>query len=165
MQGEKTASADYAKAFAAYLRHEKVALHVPIHFDLEVTGPLLKVFRAKSPVITEKALNAALAEMDALPLNFHAMGMGFRQTADLARAYNLSIYDTPYFNQAQVFGRLLILGRQGLGRVRQARRKVPQVLRVRHEQVHILTVPVIDAQHECSSPPKLHVGLRTTVAR
>lgn len=114
LQGEKTASADYAKAFAAYLRREKVALHVPIHFDLEVTGPLLKVFRAKSPAITEKALNAAQAEMDALPLNFHAMGMGLRQTADLARAYNLSIYDTPYFNLARAFGYTLATSDRGL---------------------------------------------------
>jgi len=106
--------ADYAKAFAAYIRREKVTLHVPIHFDLEVSGPLLKVFRAKTGGITEKTLNAALAAMDALPVNFHVQGMGFGQMVNLARAYNLSIYDTPYFNLARAFGYTLATSDRGL---------------------------------------------------
>lgn len=94
----------YAKAFAACLKREEVSLHVPVHFDLEVAGPLLRSFRSRSGGISEKQLNAAMAEMDALPLNFHALGMGFRQLGDLARAYGLSIYDTPYLNLARAFG-------------------------------------------------------------
>ena len=114
LPGSKLGSADYANAFAAYLNSQNVTLHVPIHFDLEVTGPLLKVFRAKTPGITEKALNAALEAMDSLPLNFHASGLGFRQTTDMARAYNLSIYDTPYFNLARAFGYALATSDRGL---------------------------------------------------
>ncbi|MBB1076909.1 type II toxin-antitoxin system VapC family toxin [Rhodoferax sp. 4810] len=93
----------YAWAFADFIKNESVTLHVPIHFDLEVTGPLLKNLRAKTPGLTEKKFNAYLDEMDALPLNFHELGMGFRKMADMARAYNLSIYDTPYFNLARAF--------------------------------------------------------------
>ena len=101
---DKEEEVKYSKAFASFLKRETVGLHVPVHFDLEVAGPLLRSFRARTGGISEKLLNAALAEMDALPLNFHALGMGFRQTADLARAYNLSIYDTPYLNIARAFG-------------------------------------------------------------
>ena len=41
--------------------------------------------------------------MNELSLNFHELGMGFKKLSDLARAYNLSIYDTPYFNLARAF--------------------------------------------------------------
>lgn len=114
LPGSKPGSADYANALPACLNNESVTLHVPIHFDLEMTGPLRKVFRAKTPGITEKMLNAALQAMDALPLNVHALEMGFRQTTDLARAYNLSIYDTPNFNLARAFGYTLVASDRGL---------------------------------------------------
>ena len=95
-------SVAYSKAVAAFIQTESVSLHVPIHFDLEIAGPLLRSLRSQQG-ITEKAFNAAMQEMDALPLNFHELGMGFKKIADLARAYNLSIYDTPYFNLARAF--------------------------------------------------------------
>jgi predicted nucleic acid-binding protein len=84
-----TDQTQYACAFADFIKNEAVTLHVPIHFDLEVTGPLLKNLRAKAPGLTEKKFNAYLDEIDALPLNFHELGMGFRKMVDLARAYNL----------------------------------------------------------------------------
>ena len=55
-------------------------------------------------VISEKKFRAAVDEMDALPLSFHELGLGFYKMSALATAYNLSIYDTPYFNIARSFG-------------------------------------------------------------
>ena len=106
--------ASYASAFADYLTQEQAVLHVPVHFDLEVAGTLLKTFRNKSTGLTDKQLNTALEDMDRLPVNFHAMGMGYRQMSDLARAYNLSMYDTPYFNLARAFGFTLATEDRGL---------------------------------------------------
>lgn len=48
LPASKPCNADYANAFSAYLNGPNVTLHVPIHFDLEVTGPLLQVFRARA---------------------------------------------------------------------------------------------------------------------
>ena len=100
---DQAPSVAYSKAVAAYIQNESVSLHVPIHFDLEIAGPLLKSLRSGRG-ITEKAFSAAMLDMDALPLNFHELGMGFKKMTDLARAYNLSIYDTPYINLARAFG-------------------------------------------------------------
>jgi predicted nucleic acid-binding protein len=114
LRKDKLHQTSYASAFAGWLIEESAIPHVPIHFDLEVAGTLLKTFRNKSSGFTDKQLNAALDDMDRLPVNFHAMGMGYRQMSDLARAYNLSMYDTPYFNLARAFEFVLATEDRGL---------------------------------------------------
>ncbi|MES2946309.1 MAG: type II toxin-antitoxin system VapC family toxin [Pseudomonadota bacterium] len=92
---------DYAQAFLAYIRDENVLVHVPAHFEMEVSGTLLKVFRSRGRGFTEKSLNTALDIMDAMPLNVHGFVKGYAKITALARAYNLSMYDTPYMNLAR----------------------------------------------------------------
>lgn len=114
LPSDKTDQIRYSKAFASYLKNEPVTVHVPLHFELEVLGPLLRSLRSTPAGISAPKFRAALNEMDALPLSFHELGLGFCKMSDLARAYNLSIYDTPYFNIARSFEFQLVTLDSGL---------------------------------------------------
>lgn len=54
--------------------------------------------------------------------------------------------------QLDVLGRLFIVRADGLRNLAQARVDVPQVLRVRHEEIDVLALPVVQSEHQdCSA--------------
>lgn len=81
-----------------------VQFHVPLHFDVEVVGQLVKHHRRTPEIYTANWLKHSLQTLDLLPIATHALGVNFKALGDLSLAYQLSAYDTPYFHLARTLG-------------------------------------------------------------
>ena len=81
-----------------------VEFHVPLHFDVEVVGQLVKHHRRTPDTYTAAWLKQSLVTLDLLPIKTHALGINFKALGDLSMAYQLSAYDTPYFHLARMLG-------------------------------------------------------------
>jgi predicted nucleic acid-binding protein len=105
----------------AYSRHLEpvisagdVQLVVPLHFDVEVVAHLVKKHRQDKRKFTKAWLDSSLNIMDLLPFEITALGVNFKLMGDLAKTFNLSVYDTPYFQLARVMGLPLATRDRGL---------------------------------------------------
>jgi predicted nucleic acid-binding protein len=92
----------YSNPLANEASQGKVRFHVPLHFDVEVCGQLVKSHRRKPEPYSKKWLDTCLDTLDVLPVDTHAIGVNFRVLGDLARAYGLTVYDVPYFHLARM---------------------------------------------------------------
>jgi predicted nucleic acid-binding protein len=75
---------------------------VPLHFDVEVTGHLVKKHRRHPAIFSQIWLQASLGVLDALPIDIMGQGINFTLLGNLAQAYNLTPYDVPYFHLARM---------------------------------------------------------------
>lgn len=75
---------------------------VPLHFDVEVTGHLVKKCRQFPAQFTQQWLSTSLEILDALPIDITAQGINFELLGKLSMAYNLTPYDVPYFHLARM---------------------------------------------------------------
>ena len=91
----------YSRHLEALVNAGAVRFVVPLHFDIEVVGHLVKKHRGAPQQFPAPWLQAALQVLDALPIDITGMGMNFRLLGDLAKSFNLTPYDTPYFQLAR----------------------------------------------------------------
>ena len=96
------AGAAYSQPLALAASKGNVRFHVPLHFDVEVCGQLVKSHRRKPEPYSKKWLDTALETLDILPMDTHAIGVNFKLLGDLAGAYGLTVYDVPYFHLARM---------------------------------------------------------------
>jgi predicted nucleic acid-binding protein len=94
----------YSRPLIGLARQSKVRLHVPLHFDVEVCGQLVKRHRRHPQEFGRPWLDSCLGILDNSPIEIHAIGMNFRLLGDLATAYRLTVYDVPYFHLARMMG-------------------------------------------------------------
>lgn len=93
----------------AYSRHlEKLIVStqirflVPLHFDVEIVGHLVKKHRRFPNVYGADWLSSSLDVLNVLPIDIVGQGINFRAMGDLAKAYGLTPYDVPYFHLARM---------------------------------------------------------------
>lgn len=79
-----------------------VQLHVPVHFDVEVLGQLVKNHRRNPHAFPRAWLTNCLDVLETLPLDTHVTGTTFKVLGDLCIAYNLTAYDVPYLHLARM---------------------------------------------------------------
>jgi predicted nucleic acid-binding protein len=79
-----------------------VELVVPLHFDLETMGFLVKCHRSKNLEFNATWLKSAARMLDILPIQVTAIGINHALLCDLALAFNVSVYDTPYLQLARM---------------------------------------------------------------
>jgi predicted nucleic acid-binding protein len=91
----------YSRHLEPLINEGDLQLVVPLHFDIEVCAHLVKKNRQQPKVFTDTWLSTSLEVMDALPFEITAIGMNFKLLGDLAKAFNLSVYDTPYLHLAR----------------------------------------------------------------
>ncbi len=75
---------------------------VPLHFDVEVVGHLVKKHRKLPAQFPSEWLATSLEILDMLPIDITALGMNFKLMGDLAKLFNLAAYDVPYFQLARL---------------------------------------------------------------
>lgn len=80
----------------------QVAFHVPLNFEVEVTGQLVRHHRSKPKLYPVRWLKDSLAALDSLPIAQHALGLNFQVLGDLAMSYRLTSYDVQYFHLARM---------------------------------------------------------------
>jgi predicted nucleic acid-binding protein len=105
----------------AYSRHLEpliyagdIRLVVPLHFDVEVSAYLVRKQRQNKRKFTESWLTTCLDVLDVLPIEITAIGVNFRLLGDLSKAFNLSVYDTPYLQLARNMELPLVTRDRGL---------------------------------------------------
>lgn len=92
----------YSVKLVPLVKNGSVGFVVPLHFDVEVTGHLVKKTRQKPEVFTAAWLNSCLELMDVLPIEITAQGLNYSLLGKLAKSYNLTVYDAPYFHLARM---------------------------------------------------------------
>lgn len=92
----------YSAPLADAVSKGQVRFHVPLHFDVEVCGQLVKAHRRKPDPYSKKWLDTCLETLDVLPMDTHAIGVNFKVLGDLASTYGLTAYDVPYFHLARM---------------------------------------------------------------
>lgn len=94
----------YSRHLEPLISSGEVRFVVPLHFDVEVVGHLVKKHRKLPALFPAAWLDTSLDILDALPIDITAVGMNFKLLGDLAKTFNLAPYDVPYFQLARVMG-------------------------------------------------------------
>lgn len=92
----------YSRRLAHLVAASQVRLFVPLHFDVEVAGQLVKHHRRKPHEFDALWLKTALQTLDVSPIETVAIGVNFEVLGDLALAYNVTAYDAPYIHLARL---------------------------------------------------------------
>jgi len=93
---------NYSRHLQARVFSDNIRFVVPLHFDIEVAGHLVKKNRRLPDQFTRQWLTASLEVLDALPIDITALGVNFELLGKLAIAYNLTPYDVPYLQLARI---------------------------------------------------------------
>lgn len=91
----------YSRPLTKLWSEGAVRFSVPLHFDVEVAGHLVKKHRRDPARFTQSWLEQALRTMDALRIDIVAQGINFDLLGKLAQSFALSAYDVPYFHLAR----------------------------------------------------------------
>lgn len=91
----------YSRHLEKLLEQTNINFVVPLHFDVEVGGQLLKKTKARPDLYSRSWLNATMGVLDIMPFEITALGMNFDLLGKLSSTYNLSAYDVPYFHLAR----------------------------------------------------------------
>lgn len=92
----------YSTHLAELSTRQAIRFHVPVHFDVEVCGQLLRHHRRKVNQFNKEWLELSLDALETQTIDTHAMGIRFKPMAQLALAYGLTVYDVPYFHLARI---------------------------------------------------------------
>ncbi len=91
----------YSRYLEPLITEGGTQLVVPLHFDIEVCAHLVKKNRQQPNVFSDAWLATSLNVLDALPFEIAAIGTNFNLLGNLAKAFNPSVYDTPYLHLAR----------------------------------------------------------------
>jgi predicted nucleic acid-binding protein len=92
----------YSAHLAELSTREAVRFHVPVHFDVEVCGQLVRHHRRKASPFSKEWLELSLNTLETQTIDTHAIGLRFKPMAQLALTYGLTVYDVPYFHLARM---------------------------------------------------------------
>lgn len=92
----------YSARLAKLIGEEEITFHVPLSFEPEVCGQLVRHHRHKPELHSKAWLSGALRMLDYMPIKQHALGVNFTVTGELAESYRLSVYDVQYFHLARI---------------------------------------------------------------
>lgn len=91
----------YSRHLTTLAAAGQVRFSVPLYFDVEVPGYLVKKHRQRPAEFTQQWLDDALTTLDALRIDIVGQGFNFALLGKLAQSYGLSGYDVPYFQLAR----------------------------------------------------------------
>ena len=94
----------YARRLARLAASGQVSFSVPLHFDIEVAGHLVKKHRRLPRQFDSAWLQDALSVLDVLRIDIVGQGINFNMLGKLAASYALTPYDVPYFHLARMMG-------------------------------------------------------------
>lgn len=92
----------YSRHLEPLVQSGDIRFVVPLHFDVEVTGHLVKKHRQQPTQFTTNWLAESLKVLDLMPIDITALGVNFEALGGLSIAYSLAPYDVPYFHLARM---------------------------------------------------------------
>ena len=92
----------YSRPLARLAASGEVRFSVPLHFDIEVTGHLVRKHRRLPQQFDSAWLQDALNVLDVLRIDIVGQGTNFDLLGKLAVSYALTPYDVPYFHLARM---------------------------------------------------------------